>query len=166
MNKTIDEVVAEACIRDIQMRYCRAVDRKDFDLLRTCFHADATLDYGLFSCGADEFIALAEESLKAYLVTTHFTGNQLVEVKGDSAWAEHYTVATHRCPPDDTLPLHDFVTAIRYVDTVERRDGDWRIGRRVLALDWWRKDPVPEAGEGPGVQPGKRDRGDASYAPA
>ena len=37
MKNTIDELLAEAAIRDVQMRYCRAVDRMDFDLLRTCF---------------------------------------------------------------------------------------------------------------------------------
>lgn len=163
MNKTIDALLAEASIRDIQIRYCRGVDRMDFELLRTCFHPEATMDYGFFACGVDEFIALAEASLKAYLGTTHFTGNQLVEVSGDSAWAEHYTVATHRCPPEEAIPLHDLVTAVRYIDRMECRDGDWRIARRVLILDWWRKDPVPDFGPGPEVQPGRRDRSDASY---
>ena len=164
MNKTIDDLLAEATIRDIQIRYCRAVDRMDFDLLRACFHPDATTDYGFFACGVDEFVALAQEALKAYLGTTHFTGNQLVEVDGDSAWAEHYTVATHRCPAEDIIPIHDFVTAVRYIDRMERREGEWRIARRVLILDWWRKDPVEDFGDGPGVQPGKRDRSDASYS--
>jgi len=101
MKKTIDEVVAEAAIRSVQISYCRAIDRMDFDLLRTCFHPDATADYGFFSGGMDEFIAMAKTSLKSFTTTTHFTGNQLVEVNGDSAWAEHYTVATHRCPADE-----------------------------------------------------------------
>ena len=95
MQKTIDELLAEAAIREIHVRYCRAVDRMDFDLLRTCFHSDAVAEYGFFVGGVDEFVAMAKDSLTTYTGTTHFTGNQLVEVSGDSAWAEHYTSATH-----------------------------------------------------------------------
>jgi hypothetical protein len=135
----------------------------DFDLLRSCFHPDASTDYGFYAGDVDGFIAMAQSGLAAYDKTTHFTGNQLVEVAGDSAWAEHYTVATHRCPPDEKSPLRDFVTSIRYVDDLQRRDGDWRISRRVLILDWWRTDPVVEFGPGPQVQPGRREPGDASY---
>ena len=164
MNKTIDELLAEAAIRDVQIRYCRAVDRMDFDLLRTCFHADAAADYGFFNGGVDEFVAMAREGLKAYAGTTHFTGNQLVKVRGDSAWAEHYTVATHRCPADESGPLRDLVTTVRYVDRMERRDGEWRIAKRVLILDWWRADPVSEIGAAPPVGRGKRDYSDASYS--
>jgi len=164
MNKTVDELLAEAAIRDVQIRYCRAVDRMDFDLLRTCFHADATADYGFFKGGVEEFIAMARGGLTAYTSTTHFTGNQLVEVHGDSAWAEHYTVATHRCPADATGPVRDLVTTVRYVDRMERRDGDWRIAQRLLILDWWRTDPVTEIGSAPQVQLGKRDGVDASYS--
>jgi 3-phenylpropionate/cinnamic acid dioxygenase small subunit len=162
---TIDELLADAKIRDVQMRYCRAVDRMDFDLLATCFHSDATVDFGFFVGGVDGFIAQAREGLKTYTSTTHFTGNQLVEVHGESAWAEHYALATHRCPLDETGPVRDFVTAVRYVDRLERRDGAWRIAKRTCILDWWRNDPVSDTGPGPQVQPGRRDRSDPSYGP-
>jgi hypothetical protein len=164
VQKTIDDVVAEAAIREVQIRYCRAVDRMDFELLRSCFHPDASTDYGFFKGGVDGFIDMGRKSLANFAGTTHFTGNQLVEVSGDSAWAEHYTVATHRCPPDEQRPLRDFVTAVRYIDRMERRGGDWRIVKRVLILDWVRTDPVAEAGESPKVETGKRDASDASYS--
>jgi hypothetical protein len=160
---TTDEMLAEAAIRKLQARYCRAVDRLDFDLLRTCFHPDATTDFGFYVGGVDGFIAQAQEGLQSFTNTIHFTGNQLVEVNGDGAWAEHYTVATHRCPADETGPVRDFVTNVRYVDRVERRDGEWRIAKRTCVLDSWRNDPVTDVGPGPAVQAGKRDRNDVSY---
>jgi hypothetical protein len=43
---------------------------------------------------------MAEMGLKTYEKTTHLIGNQLVKVNGDRAWAEHYTLATHRCPAE------------------------------------------------------------------
>lgn len=164
MRKTMEQVVAEAAIRDIQMRYCRACDRMDFDLLRSCFHPDAMTEYGFFGGSVDSFIASARQSLSAFVKTTHNTGNQLVEVEGDGAWAEHYAVATHRLAADSQGPERDFVTAVRYVDRLECRGGDWRIARRVLILDWMRVDPTGVIGPEPEVQPGRRDRSDPSYA--
>ena len=164
MRKTMEEVLAEAAIRDIQVRYCRACDRMDFELLRSCFHPDATTKYGYFGGTLDEFVASAEQQLPNFVATTHNTGNQLVEVTGDTAWAEHYTVATHRIAADDTGPERDLVTAVRYIDRLECRDGDWRIVRRELILDWMRSDPVVTIEPRPEVQPGRRGRSDASYA--
>jgi hypothetical protein len=163
MAKTIEQMLAEAEIRELQIRYCRACDRMDFELLRSCFHPDATTDYGFFGGTVDEFVAGAQAGLPGYLATTHNTGNQLVEVDGDSAWAEHYTVATHRVAADGIGPFRDFVTAVRYIDRLERRAGEWRIARRELVLDWHRSDPVSEFEQRPDVQPGRRDRSDASY---
>jgi len=164
MPKTTDDLLAEAEIRDVQLRYCRAVDRMDFDLLRTCFHPDATTDFGFFAGDLEAFIVMAKASLAAFAGTTHFTGNQLVEVDGNSAWAEHYTLATHRCPADAEGPLRDYVASVRYVDRMERRDGEWRIAKRVLIPDWTRTDPVPELGPGTRSQSARRDRSDPSYA--
>ena len=164
MQKTIDEMLAEAAIRDVHIRYCRAVDRMDLELLRSCFHPDASADFGFFNGGLDSFIEMATRSLASFAGTTHFTGNQLVEVSGDAAWAEHYTVATHRCPADETGPLRDFVTAVRYADRMERRGEDWRIAKRRLILDWTRTDPVAPAGAPPKVEGGRRDASDASYS--
>lgn len=163
MRKTIAQVVAEAAIKDVHVRYCRACDRMDFELLRSCFHPDATTEYGFFGGSVDDFIAGARQSLPAFVATTHNTGNQCVDVDGDTAWAEHYTVATHRMAADDLGPERDFVTSVRYVDRMECRDGDWRIARRVLVLDWIRSDPVVAIEPRPEVQAGRRDRQDVSY---
>lgn len=163
MKKTIEEVLAEAAIRDVQIRYCRACDRMDFDLLRSCFHPDATTQYGFFGGTVDEFIAGARQQLPGFVATTHNTGNQLVEVSGVSAWAEHYTVATHRLAADELGPERDFVTSVRYIDRLECRDGDWRIVHRELVLDWVRSDPVVVIEPRPDVTPGRRDRSDPSY---
>lgn len=163
MKKTIEDVIAEAAIRDVQMRYCRACDRMDFELLRACFHSDATTDYGFFGGSVDEFIASAEAALPGFEVTTHNTGNQNIVLNGTTALAEHYTVATHRLAADEHGPLRDFITAVRYIDRMECREGDWRIARRALVLDWTRTDPVGLVPPDPEVPRAQRDRSDLSY---
>lgn len=163
MQKTMQDLLAEAAIRDLQMRYCRAADRADFDLFRTCFHDDAVLEFSFFTGTVDEFIGMAEQMLKGFVITTHFTGNALIEVRTDRAWCEFYTLATHRIAADDKGPDRDYVTSVRYIDHMECREGDWRIKRRVCVLDWARTDPVPEVIDGDKTGAARRDRSDPSY---
>ncbi len=163
MAKTIEDTVAEAEIKDVHLRYCRSNDRRDEALARSCFHPDAVIELHQ-PLTLDELMALAGQMLSAYSVTWHNTGNQLVEVDGDLAWAEHYTTSTHRMPADADGPERDFIAFGRYIDRMERRDGEWRIARRRMVLDYTRTDPVG-AGAAPfGTSSGARDRTDPSYA--
>jgi hypothetical protein len=172
MPGSASDLWAEAAIMDVQKRYCRGVDRLDFAMVRDCFHADAELDYGMYEGGVDGFIAMAEPGLGTYSATTHFIGNQLVELGGEGdpngAWAEHYVIAYHRCPAAESaggsVPEHDFVCNFRYVDRMEWRGEEWRIARRVLLVDSWRRVPLPELGPGPMTRQGRRDRDDPSFA--
>jgi hypothetical protein len=163
MPKTIEDVLAEAEIRDVHLRYCRANDRRDEALMRSCFHPGAVIELHE-DLDVDAFIALGREILSQYTVTWHNTGNQLVEVKGDTAWAEHYTISSHRIAMDETGPERDWVAYGRYVDRVERRNGEWRIMRRKMIVDYTRMDPVGPVAPGLGSGGGSRDRNDPSYA--
>jgi hypothetical protein len=163
MPRTAEDLLAEAAIRDVQLTYCRAADRKDFELYRTCFHKDAVLDFSFFSGSVDEFMEMAQESLGRFTATTHMTGNQLIRVEGNSAWCEFYTLATHRIAADENGPERDYVASVRYVDRMECRSGEWRIARRQCILDWARSDPVPEYCDGPKTGGARRDRSDPSY---
>ena len=162
MAATLEELLDETAIKEVQVRYCRAADRVDFEALRACFHPDATADYGHGVWNLDEYMAHARAMTAKFITTTHNTGNQLVEVAGDAAWAEHYTVATHRSPPDEGGDTQDMIAAVRYVDRMERRDGQWRIARRVMVLDWHRLEPV--SGVDTSMTRGRRDRSDPSYS--
>ena len=162
MARTMNELLDEAAIKEVQVRYCRAADRVDAEALRACFHPHATADYGEGVWNLDEYMAHATAMMANFIATTHNTGNQLVEVAGDAAWAEHYTVATHRWPLDEQGETRDLTAAIRYVDRMERYGGEWRIARRVMVLDWHRIDPV--VGVKADAARGKRDRSDPSYS--
>ena len=165
MRKSVEDMLAEHTIAALHSTYCRAVDRCDYPLLRSVFHPDAQFDYGNFAGPIEPFLAMVAEGLACYLGTTHFVGNQLVELAPDglSAWAEHYTLATHRIAADDRKPLRDFVLAIRYVDRAECREGEWRIAHRTLLRDWWRTDPVIVSRERRVPSTARRDREDPSY---
>ena len=143
MAQTMATVLAERAIRQVGLRYCRGIDRQDFDLVRSCYHADATDDHGDFSGGVEAFIAYCQRELVRFESTTHFMGNALVELTGtSSAVCETYVMAIHRVPASRTKPIRDFVVGLRYGDRFECRDGDWRIAQRVCLFDWTRTDPV------------------------
>ena len=162
MPKTIDDLIAEAEIKDVHLRYCRENDRRDEELMRSCFHPDALIELHQ-PLDIETFIALGREVLNRYTATWHSTTNQLVEVDGSVAWAEHYTISSHRSAADDEGPERDFVVSGRYVDRMEKREGVWRIARRIMLVDFSRTDPVPPAPPGLGSQGGARDRSDPSY---
>ena len=168
MPKTIDDVVAESEIKDVHLRYCRANDRRDEELMRGCFHADAVIELHE-ELDVDAFIGMGRMVLGMFTVTWHNTGNQLVEVRGDAAWAEHYTISSHRIAADDKGPERDFIVFGRYVDRFERRPvaggaAEWRIARRKMLVDYTRTDPVLPGEAGMGGSGGARDRTDPSYA--
>lgn len=163
MTKTIDDLLAEAEIKDVHLRFCRANDRRDEELMRGCFHPDAEIELHEI-LNVEAFLALGRAVLGRYTVTWHNTSNQLVEVDDDAAWAEHYTISLHRIAADEAGPERDFVAYGRYIDRMERRNGEWRIARRKMLLDFTRTDPVAPSSPGFGTQSGTRDRSDPSYA--
>ena len=64
-----------------------------------------------------------------------------------------------------TSRRHDLVIGLRYVDRLERRDGEWRIADRVCAFDWSRIDPIVGEWEfPPEAVRGRRDRDDPRTA--
>jgi hypothetical protein len=73
----------------------------------------------------------------------HFVGNLAVEVAGDTARSEAYVLAHARLAATDDVPARDNTVALRYVDDLERRDGEWRILRRICVYEWTRTDEVP-----------------------
>lgn len=161
---TVQQFIDQAEIRNLHMRYCRGVDRMDWELVRSCYHPDATDDHGGYSGGIDGFMEWVAGALARFESTTHFTGNQLVEVDGDGAWAEHYALVTHRCAAADGQPAADLIVNVRYVDRVERRDGEWKIAKRVVLADSDRLDVVNETWlKKDALKPSARDRSDYSY---
>jgi hypothetical protein len=165
MAKTLEDLLAESEIKDVHIRFCRANDRRDEELFRSCFHPDAVVELHE-PLSVDAIANLAGQMLSRYTVTQHQTSNQLVEVNGDVAWAEHYTISFHRIAADETGPERDWIAHGRYIDRMERRDGEWRIARRKLVVDYTRLDPVPPGDPAlpGGTGGGARDRSDPSYS--
>src|SRR5579863_3701746 len=86
----LQQLLDEAEIKRVHIRYCRGIDRMDWDLVRSCYHPDAIDRHGVYNGGVEGFIEWAAQLLPAFECTQHFTGNQYVQIDGDVACAEHY----------------------------------------------------------------------------
>ena len=54
---------------------------------------------------------------------------------------------------------------MRYVDTFERRDGEWRIAERFALREWIRMEPNQRGADPVEGPTGTRDRSDPVYRP-
>ena len=121
---------------EVAVRYCTAIDTRDWELLRRCFVADPVVSYE----GFDElrgFAALAEfldGILSPLDATQHIVTNFVVAIDGEEATSTCYLHAQHvrQAAPGGAL----FVVAGSYRDSLVRRDGEWLIGRRDYTTTW------------------------------
>lgn len=146
-------------IVEVVARYCRAIDRRDFDLLRTCYHPGGVDHHTGFTGDIEDYIRWLRTVLAPYPVTQHLVGQQLVEIDGDTARCESCGIATHWTGPDGDPGL-DYTSGFRYVDRMERRGGEWRIAERLAVRDWTRSDSglfVAKQGDGPSGLPSRDD---------
>lgn len=156
-------------IEEVVLRYCRGIDRRDFELVRGCYHPDARDHHGSFSGSVDEYIAWVEKLTSRYLFTMHFIGNVLVELDGSApsddvraAVCETYGVSLHRS--EDPKPYMNLATGFRYLDRFERRDGRWRIAERTAIGEWSIEIPQDRWWEIPEDHlSGQRDKSDVVY---
>ena len=118
-------------IYDCLVRFTRGVDRFDRDVLISAFHEDATDDHGAFVGSPAEFADWDFVAHEGQHKTMHFMGNHTCDIKGNEAHAETYCVY-FGYNKDSTLD----VVGCRYIDRLEKRDGDWRISDRVCVLEW------------------------------
>jgi hypothetical protein len=163
MDPEVQRLLDEQAIRRVLATYCRGIDRMDQDLVRSCYHPDATEVHGSFEGTLDEYLAWVWKLLGRYDATFHFLGNVLIEpLDVDRARCETYGIAHHRTA--DAGAVGNLVTGFRYVDRFERRAGEWRIAHRTAVTEWTSVDahvwPLP-----PSMPVGRRGRDDVVYEP-
>ena len=160
------DLVDRQAITDVVLRYCRGIDRLDLELVRDCYHADATDEHGTFIGTRDEYVDWVAGVLTRFTGTMHVVANQLIEVRRrrrrtarPTAWRTtgviRPTTIAATSPPGSATSTAS-----------QRRDGEWRIARRVAVREWTHVVPaeqqlvIPPERDG---RRGRRDRDDAAY---
>lgn len=121
-------------IRDVALRYARAVDRRDYALAATLFAEDAELLGPGFHVVGRDSVVRGLRRVEHYDATFHAVHNQLVELSGDTAEGETYCIAAHLFARDGRRRKLDW--GIRYQDRYVRSAEGWQLARRELVVDW------------------------------
>lgn len=128
----LEQLLDRQDILDCQRRFARGMDRFDRELFLSAFHGDATIAAGPFVGGPaalyDWASGLHEQGQSA---TQHNLLNHNCEIDGDSAHTETYYLFVGR-NRDET----NWIAGGRYIDRLEKRNGEWKIALRTNAIDW------------------------------
>ncbi len=123
-------------IIELRSRYGRALDERDWNLMRTVFAEDATADFALGTPfeGIEDIVRGCRSQMDSLDHTQHFMGNHEVELDGDRARGRHKLIGSaflHTNIGAPTATLYG-----DYVDEYVRTDQGWRISRRTLSIAW------------------------------
>lgn len=130
-------------IRDAICRYAQGVDRGNWTLVRSGYHADAFDAHGDYQGGVDGFINWLQRRFDGVDNSMHFLGQSLIEfAEPDVALVETYFVSRRLRPANEkeqaSLNSGDAIAREgwgRYVDRFERRDDQWRVAHRTVVLE-------------------------------
>jgi len=147
-------------ILDCIHTYTRGLDRHDDEILRSVFHPDAVDNHGSWVGGREEFVAWANHvchnALGGHM---HHITSHTCEIDGDVAHTESYVIFVHRYKDGRTV----HVAGGRYLDRLEKRDGEWRIAVRRLVVDFRHLADGSVFGDWDGYPKGTQDTSDISY---
>jgi hypothetical protein len=119
-------------IVDCLHRYARGVDRLDRELILSAYHPDAIDSHGAFSGTPVEFVEWILPRQMTRKVSQHYITNHTIDIEGDVAHVETYFTAT-LVPKDGERVVF---RGGRYIDRLERRNGEWRIAVRNVVGEW------------------------------
>jgi SnoaL-like protein len=155
-NADVQRLIDRQAIVDCIHRYARGLDRHDDELVASAYHPGAVDHHGDFLGDPAEFIPWAND----WVSHQHHLTTQTVDLDGDVAHAETYCIGTFLRKDE---PVVDMAGG-RYIDRLERRDGEWKIVAREVVIEWvcaaegtasrFSADPYPD---------GSWDRTDPSY---
>ncbi len=136
---TLRAVADRLAIAEVLTLYSRGIDRCDLETLTATFWPDATAQYGAEPQNAHDWAAATVAALKGMERTFHSLSNMIIALDGDLATAETYCTAYHEVRGPGGLT--EMVVGGRYLDTLQKRGGVWRILGRLYVMDWNRNVP-------------------------
>jgi ketosteroid isomerase-like protein len=117
-------------IRTVIERYFNAIDRRDYDLLATCFTPDVAFELNLATKidlhGRDAVVAWMKGTPKPF-ASSHALSNTSILVDGEEAHSTTFAVVHVVMEVDGGRVM---VRGIRYDDRLVREGEVWRIAQR------------------------------------
>jgi len=145
------EAADRLAIRELFDAYAHCADRRDAEGQKALFTVDCRFAVHMSGDGTEPtYVVEGREGLtpifadlNQYEATTHFNGQSTVELDGDSATGESYTIAHHLFTAEGERKI--MIASLRYLDRYVKVDGTWYFEARNLILDWSETRPSPRA---------------------
>lgn len=136
MNASLQEMIDHYEIRKMLSVYCHGCDRGDGPRMRSVYGDGSWDEHGVYRGPGLEFpdwsnMTLANTGDRV----SHLLGQSQIKVSGDQAGVETYFQAAIWGKDDKG---EDRVTLMggRYVDSLLRNSGRWKIDKRICVRDW------------------------------
>lgn len=141
------------------------MDRCDVELIKSVFHPDSIDEHGVFSGTGHEFADFIVPVMREhYEMTMHTISNHQAHISGETATAQTYCV-TYDIRRDENGQRWLDQFGCRYLDELQRRDGDWRISKRVVVHVWDTAQLIEHGfGDTSAFAQSRRDHTDPSYS--
>lgn len=126
-------------IRDVIDRYAIGLDRRDWELVRTCFTEDCVADYGRTGSwtNREALIDALDEIHREIGPSLHRLSNHYFEVEDDRARATTYLDAVLKVEQHGFDLVHVIGT---YHDELRRTGDEWRISARRVETFMFRRE--------------------------
>lgn len=158
IHPSLQYLLDRQAIEDVIKRYARGVDRHDVEIMRSVFHPDAVDNHGSFVGDREQFTTWVND-LHGWKTSAHLHGitTHSCRIDGDIAFTESYVTFVLRLRDGGKVMFGSG----RYIDRLEKREGEWKIAlRRTMTDSRFESESV----EAPGVVArGAWDRTDPSY---
>ncbi len=136
----IREYIDRAQIRECLIQLARGEDRRNAALISASYWPDSVTDYGVFKGDFAAYLAWVVPGADAITNTQHVLGQSYIDYADDHASAETQVISYHRVDigqGDENAGEQDTCIGGRYLDRLEKRDGQWRIASRIMLYDWY-----------------------------
>jgi hypothetical protein len=133
LEKKLQDITDREQILACVVNNARGCDRHDVDLLSSSYHADGIDEHGAAQINqGSEYSDWANMvHSKGSIQNLHHITNHSCTIEGDVAHAESYVIGLFFNADGHTARL----LSGRYVDRLERRDGQWRIALRRCTVE-------------------------------
>ena len=135
MEKQLQELLDRKACEDVLLRYGRSLDWLDDIGQDSCFWPDADIDYGFYKGSGKDWLPVVMEVEKAAPRRWHLSTGIMVQVDGKKAKGECYGLSVGSST-NEQGELVDTMFGGRYLDELEKREGEWRISKRMYIADW------------------------------
>jgi hypothetical protein len=136
------EAADRLALRELFDAYAHCADRRDAEGQKALFTEDTRFAVYMNGPGSEpsyvlegrEALTPVFDDLNRYEATTHFNGQSTINLDGEHASGESYTIAHHLYTENGARKI--MVASLRYLDSFAKIDGCWYFAERKLILDW------------------------------